>query len=840
MDCHIVNVYKAVDITRSVANFLINTNHYLAAIGFIKELLMLANVAKNSTSSYSSSQDRMKMAIFDALAFAYFYVGNYRDAKANAKFALRISKQIEDKDGERTFYLYLFRVFKALGRDDKAIKYLKLALKVSKIIGDAKVEAEIHLQLGVLEDVFLGQHEKAKEHQLKSVQLSKDIGDKATQVRALCILGQVFCALGKPMESFEKHGEALKISEEIGDGSLKAMVLFDIGMHFQQTDNYDKAMEYYQRSLLVSKEIHNSVLERNACRQLGTMLSRAKKYVEAVKYLNKALELSTTEEHRREREAICIELFKICLVLGQHDKAMEYRQKVIECVMAAGVRDVTRSSVFVRLALGYAADRNMQQACDMLSEGIKYYENERAILSEEYKLPVGDKQQSIDIYKIYCYVLIFLGRVLDALCIADQGRARILGELLSKKYAIQEKVELGKYNIITSLISLLTKKQILVFINAMNVSTFFWIMAGEGGRKLELVYRAESSETDVHNLLESRLQKNFRSLAIGQDIECEDRSLSALYDSESTAEDENDKRNKGKRLVESVEEEYEDTNASHQLYNMLVAPFAHRIEGQEVVLVLEGSMFVVPFPALQDLQGRYLSEKCRFRVIPSLTALKLIHDSPADFHSQAGALIVGDPDVSRVKRLRQLPAARQEAKEIAELLNVSPLLGEQATKKEVLRRITDVCLIHIAAHGDAERGEIACTPNLSSPRVPRKEDFLLTMEDVAKVGIRAKLVVLSCCHSGRGKIMKSEGVMGIARAFIASGARSVLVSLWLLNDESTKEFMIRFYGHLVRDKLSASEALHQSTKWMRESKKYSVSDWAPFVLIGDDVPLLDL
>ena len=165
------------------------------------------------------------------------------------------------------------------------------------------------------------------------------------------------------------------------------------------------------------------------------------------------------------------------------------------------------------------------------------------------------------------------------------------------------------------------------------------------------------------------------------------------------------------------------------------------------------------------------------------------------------------------------------------------MLGEQATKEEVLRRITDVCLIHIAAHGDAERGEIACSPNPSSPQVPRKEDYMLTMEDIAKVRIRAKLVVLSCCHSGKGEIMKAEGVMGIGRAFIAAGARSVLVSLWRLNDESTKEFMTRFYGHLVRDKVSASEALHQAMKWMRKFEQYDKSDWAPFVLIGDDVTL---
>ena len=245
-------------------------------------------------------------------------------------------------------------------------------------------------------------------------------------------------------------------------------------------------------------------------------------------------------------------------------------------------------------------------------------------------------------------------------------------------------------------------------------------------------------------------QGRFRSLAHGRDMDCENRSLSALYDPETTAAYE------------------EDTKKRVNL------------------------MFMVPFSALQDAEGKYFSEKCSLRVIPSLATLKLIIDSAPAYHSQAGALIVGDPDVSRLRGLGRLPAARQEAKEIAQLLNVSPFLGEQATKEEVLRRITDVCLIHIAAHGDAERGEIACTPNPSSPQLPRKEDFMLTMEDIAKVSIRAKLVVLSCCHSGRGKIMKAEGVVGIARAFTASRARSVLVAPWLLNDESTKELMIRF------------------------------------------------
>ena len=75
-------------------------------------------------------------------------------------------------------------------------------------------------------------------------------------------------------------------------------------------------------------------------------------------------------------------------------------------------------------------------------------------------------------------------------------------------------------------------------------------------------------------------------------------------------------------------------------------------------------------------------------------------------------------------------------------------------------------------------------------------------------------MVLSCCHSARGQI-RSEGVVGIARAFLGSGARSVLVALWALEDKATEQFMSRFYEHLVHEE-SANESLHQAMKWMRQ------------------------
>ena len=228
--------------------------------------------------------------------------------------------------------------------------------------------------------------------------------------------------------------------------------------------------------------------------------------------------------------------------------------------------------------------------------------------------------------------------------------------------------------------------------------------------------------------------------------------------------------------------------------------------------------------------SKYLCESFRIRVVPSLTSLKMIAQCPVDYHRKSGALLVGDPWVQDVTGRPQLPFARKEVEMIGKILGCAPLIGRQATKDEVLKRLGFVALVHIAAHGKMKTGEIALAPKNDG------KDFILTMKDVKQVQLRARLVVLSCCHSAQGEI-KAEGVVGIARAFLGAGARSVLVSLWAIEDKATFEFMKHFYQHLVAGK-SASEALNRAMNCMRESTEFrDVTHWAPFVLIGDDVTL---
>ena len=329
----------------------------------------------------------------------------------------------------------------------------------------------------------------------------------------------------------------------------------------------------------------------------------------------------------------------------------------------------------------------------------------------------------------------------------------------------------------------------------------------------------------------------------------EDRSFDALVNAE-TRDKSNMKRPARWRGTE---------DPLRVLHDMVISPIANKIQGDEVTVVPDGPLLYAPFAALLDRHSKFFSEVFTVRIIPTLSSLKLTEQCSEGRHRTDVALLVGDPwlgsirvekkgkkkEKKKKKRkgnkkvevtgLSQLPAAKTEIELIAMILNTKPLTGRDPTKQEVLRRIRTATLVHIAARGKVETGEIVLSPNTTHfSETLKEEDYLLTIRDFKDAELQAKLVVLSCYHSGRGEV-KSEGVVNIARAFLSAGARSVLVSLWGICNEATQEFMRNFYNNLVEG-LSASKCLSMAMKVMRQSDRFSdVKHWAPFVLIGDDV-----
>ncbi|XP_068748165.1 tetratricopeptide repeat protein 28-like [Montipora capricornis] len=412
------------------------------------------------------------------------------------------------------------------------------------------------------------------------------------------------------------------------------------------------------------------------------------------------------------------------------------------------------------------------------------------------------------------------GEIEEALYAAEKSRAQALMDILKDQYGIdsQSFSALAPNQTLTAALELLPSQAVFVALDENKIT--FWVLRKDS----KISFRQNEIANGSADLLMKTILKGIR---VGDGVRCENRSLDPLRNDLSCSK----KPISEKTVLPSSS----SINSLQPLYDVLLGPIADLLQGNELIVVPDGPFCLAPYSAL--------SESIRIRTIPSLTAFNVIVGAPEDFHSKTDALLVGDPWLKEVTNKKgepifeQLPCAKQEVEMIGQLLQTTPLTGKSATKAEVLRSMKSVALVHIAAHGCPKTGEIALAPNTErkSP-IPEEEDFILKMSDVQTISLRARLVVLSCCHSGRGDV-KSEGVVGIARAFLCAGARSVLVSLWAIDDEVTLLFMESFYQHLVDGK-SASAALQETMKYFRESKQYcAIKHWAPFVLVGDDVTL---
>jgi len=113
-----------------------------------------------------------------------------------------------------------------------------------------------------------------------------------------------------------------------------------------------------------------------------------------------------------------------------------------------------------------------------------------------------------------------------------------------------------------------------------------------------------------------------------------------------------------------------------------------------------------------------------------------------------------------------------------------------------------------------------------------EDDGFLSVLDVFRMKVPADLVVLSACETGKGKVVRGEGILGLARAFMFAGAPRVLVSLWKVDDEATKALMVKFY-ELWNSGKGAAAALREAQSFVRAQEKWKHPRyWAAWVLWG--------
>ena len=276
-----------------------------------------------------------------------------------------------------------------------------------------------------------------------------------------------------------------------------------------------------------------------------------------------------------------------------------------------------------------------------------------------------------------------------------------------------------------------------------------------------------------------------------------------------------------------------------RLYDVLVGPIADVLPvdaTDRVTFVPQDALFLVPFAALQDGQGVHLIERHAIATTPSVQALELVAGSIEDTGQEAtGVLIVGNPMMPRIRRLpdgspetlARLPGTEHEATAVARLLKSTAVTGEQATKARVVPSMAAAGVVHLATHGlidDAGGGfnALALAPD-------DHDTGLLTAREVRALRLKADLIVLSACDTGRGKIT-GDGIDGLSRSFLAAGARSLVVSLWQVADAATALLMMSFYENLQKGHDKA-QALRQAMLATR-SQYPDPWRWSAFILVG--------
>ena len=810
---------------------------------------------------------------YGGLGQTFLSVYEYAKAKKSFENSLAIAEKNGYKELTAVCYKELGETFKSLCEYVKAKESFEKALEIAEENGYREQEAQCYYRLGVTINL-LGDYVNAKEYCEKSLAIARKIGYKKLEAECYSALGHNCYCLCEYVKAIKKYKKAHAIAEEIGDRQLEAVLCVTLGNAFRWQGEHSEAEKYFDKSLAIAKKSEDGLLElkvfiysnlegfktigedirtkeyhEKLCAIAEAMASRKtgaacfgnqratyeflRSEVKAKGYDEKAIMIASGFNGTDEAKVYTKLAFRFMLH-GNYTEATEYFNKALALYRQIG--DIAQEALSHRcISWCLLLEGNITELKSFLQTSINKSERIRNSLQDHDQFKVSFLERFVDSYRSLSRVLLATGNLNDGLYIEELGRARALADLMSAQYSVAKpmSVDLQKW---VGPERILEKESncACLYISYYEGHIILWGLTVNNLR----IYQHKH----VDDVFCGEIYRKVRCLASER---CEDRSWfpSNAYP-DKVCESSQEESLAASRLTSSSEvdeDEEQPISTLADVYKMIIAPAASLLDKPEIIIVPEGSFFKVPFAALKNESGNYLSENIRIRIVPSLTTLQVIQDSPTDYHSQTGALIVGNPDVGEVlykgnlRQVSRLPFAGEEAEMIGKLLDAQPLLGKRATKEAVLNNINSVSLIHFACHGDAERGEIVLAPPTLTDRKPQEDDYLLRMADISQVQLRAKLVVLSCCHSAEGQI-NAEGVVGIARAFIGSGARSVLAALWAIDDKATKQLMSRFYKHLANGD-SASESLHQAMKWMRGNGFPEVERWAPFMLIGDNVTL---
>ncbi|MEO1145628.1 MAG: CHAT domain-containing tetratricopeptide repeat protein [Cyanobacteria bacterium J06638_22] len=791
---------------------------------------------------------RKQLATLHRLSAAYLRLGESQQAIAHAQGALTLAQQLNDE----------MAAVQALG--NLGIAY--------RTVGDyVQAIDSFHQALAIVQTP-------------EALTLSETARDQL-HAQLLLNLGNVHEALGEYEQAIALYRESLALFSALDRASDRATVLGNLGVIETTLGHYDEAVQYYEQSLQIAQAMDDPIRIGYIFNNLGTIYHAQQQLERAIAHYQQSLDIAQTHQQPMLEGEVLTNLGLAYDDLADYERAVDYHQQSLAIAHATGNR---RAEAIALNNWGHALFNagDLPQAEAQIRAAVTVLDSLRPGLEDAANVSLFDTQALT--YNLLQQVLVAQEKFEEALEASEQGRSRAFVSLLNQRSqaspASDQTLPLESKGLSIEQIRHIAQEQDATLVEYTIVPAdsfkaqgklrgqaakiFIWVVKPTGDllfHQVDLESEAIASEDLPFAELVTTARQRLRGGGAADEAAQPPPEIEAIFQPGDRVRRYDEPLTWRPYTIKSIDWVAETVTLSHpefvlpypvpiaeiyqvedfrprqrslqQLHEVLIAPIAGELPANpdgQVIFIPHEQLFVIPFPALQDAEGHYLIEQHTLLTAPAIEVLALTQRRHAQINSpdisSAAGLIVGNPS-PMPRSLISLPHAEAEAEAIAQLLQTNAITGASATETAIKQRLADAPLIHLATHGFFNethplQGAIALAPSTT------EDDGFLTAAEILDFPLKAELVVLSACDTGRGRIT-GDGVIGLSRSFMAAGASRVLVSLWQVPDEATAQLMVEFYRY--RQQLDDAQALRRSMLAAMQTQP-SPYNWAAFTLVG--------
>ncbi|MFN6452031.1 MAG: CHAT domain-containing protein [Nostoc sp. EfeVER01] len=879
-------IFRAVENREMEATTLNNIGGVYSDLGEKQEALKYYNQA---LPIYRAVEDKGGEAnTLNNIGSVYSNLGEKQEALKYYNQALPIRRAVEDKGGEATTLSNIGSVYDSLGEKQEALKYYNQALPMRRAVEDKGGEATTLNNIGSVYH-SLGENQEALKYYNQALPILRAVDDRGGEANTLNNIGRVYDDLGEKQEALKYYNQALPILRAVEDRGGEANTLNNIGLVHDSLGEKQEALKYLNQALPIRRAVDDRGGEAITLNNIGGVYSDLGENQEALKYYNQALPILRAVEYKRGEATTLVNMAALERDRGNFQQAQTHIQAAIEIVEDLRTKIASqelRTSYFATVQGYYRLyiDLLMQlhkkdpsKGYDALALHISERSRARILLEllteANAKIRTGvdpkllaeeqNLQQKLDAREQLRQEL-----PNQAPTTVIQKLEKEIADLRSQYRELQTKIRTSspkyaalKYPEPLKLAQIqqqLDSDTLLLQYSLGKERSYLWAVTPNsldtyelpGSEQIEkatnnfrqsLVVVTNPKDTikaatQLSQIILAPVAKKLgkKRLVIVADGALQNIPFAALTDLNPQAASLPEKKGEQNKLPSpngGRRFNYQPLLINHEIVNLSSA---------STIAILR-----------QETKGRKAAPKAlAILADPVFTADVRVTGKPdkdsstPELNLQRSALERSALERS-AKNLnrngwKRLDGTRQEAEAILRL--VSPKDSLQAFDFDANYnwvtnpQLSQYRIIHFATHGFANTSN----PELSGivlslvDKQGKPQRGYLRLNDIFNLNLPAELVVLSACETGLGKEVQGEGLVGLTRGLMYAGSQRLVVSLWKVNDEGTKELMSEFYRQMWQQGKSPIAALRDAQLYLWQQKDWQDPRyWAAFTLQGE-------